>query len=420
MTEACVGRASPRWLIYGAYGYTGRLLVAEALRRGHRPVLAGRKQEDLRELANSSCSESSGADSNGRSGGPIDASWAPLPWRAFPLGDPDRLREGLEGVALVLHAAGPFVETAEPMMQACLDVGAHYLDITGEVPVFEGAFDLDDRARERGVALMPGVAMDVVPTDSAAALLAETLPGAVRLELALHSPGRPSGGTLQTIVEGVPAGLLIRRDGSLERANPGRREFHRWIDFGPESGEGPMAGKLGGRRAVAPYTWGDLATAWRTTGIGDITCYMTAPRLQVRLLSLLLPLLRVFLAPRSVRRFLRSRVSRRGAGPTPASRRAGRTRVWGRVEDDAGRMAEVVLECPEAYQFTALAGIRAVEEVLGRHGSVSGTLTPAGALGARWVLGLPGVEIVRPAEVLSNARTGRDPRQASAGNEAPQ
>jgi len=384
---------STHWLLYGAYGFTGRLLAAEAIRRGHRPILAGRDPVRLRELA-------TGLE---QAFGLTD----PLELRSFPLDDARGLRSGLVGVSAVLHAAGPFIETARPMMEACLEAHAHYLDITGEVPVFEAAFELSDQARARGLLFMPGVGMDVIPTDTAAALVAGLLPDAHRLDLVLHSPGRPSAGTLRTVLEGIPGGLLVRRGGRLVRSSPGRREFRRWVDLGPEQDSGPMAGRLGGRRSVAPYTWGDLATAWRTTGIPDITCYMTTPRRQVRILPILLPILRRLLSIAPVRRLARAMVARGPDGPSPDAQAHGRCRVWGRAEDAQGRAAEVVLEFPEAYRFTAEGGIRALEKVLeraaaaresrpgnaGPHGA--GTLTPAGAFGPEWVLGMPGVEVVR-------------------------
>jgi short subunit dehydrogenase-like uncharacterized protein len=366
------------WLLYGAYGYTGRLLAAEALARGHRPILAGRSEEKLRRLREEL------AD------GAAEARACEI--RAFPLQGP-ALDEGLRGMEAVFHAAGPFVETGVPMMEACLKAGVHYLDITGEVPVFEAAFHRDERAREANIVLLPGVGLDVIPTDGAAALLAAALPSASRLELALHSPGRPSGGTLQTIVEGVPGGLLVRRGGRLERAWPGRREFRRQVSFGPEPALGPMAGRLGGARSVAPYTWGDLSTAWRTTGIGDITCYLTTPASQRRLLPWVLPLLRQVTKVRTIRQALRSRIQAGVTGPDAHARSTGRTRVWGRVEDKAGRWEEVLLEFPEGYRFTSLAGIRALEAVLDAR-PPAGTLTPAGAFGVEWVLGLPEVEVV--------------------------
>lgn len=418
------------WLLYGAYGFTGRLLAAEAVRRGHRPILAGRRLEALEDVARelegldlgldrgdegqglgrSDQEQGLGRNDQERGLGHGDREFGlghgdrelglgrgdlKLPRRSFPLDDPERLRKELAGVDAVLHAAGPFIHTGRPMMEACIDVGAHYLDITGEVPVFESAFELAERAREAGVVLMPGVGMDVIPTDGAAAMLARALPSATRLELALHSPGRPSGGTLQTILEGLPRGLLVRRDGRLVQARPGAPEFRRWIDLGPELTDGPMAGKMGGRRSVAPYTWGDLSTAYRTTGIHDITCYSSTPRTQVRLLPFVLPVLKTLLSIGPVRRFARRRVARGPAGPSEQARREGRTRVWGHAEDDQGREADTILEFPESYRFTALAGVRAMEAVLALPEEEVGTLTPAGTFGVDWVLQLPEVEMIR-------------------------
>jgi short subunit dehydrogenase-like uncharacterized protein len=371
------GSGARPWLLYGAYGYTGRLLLEEALARGHRPILAGRNRAKLEELR----------EEGARPGGERFE----LEVRDFPL-EPQALARGLEGVGAVLHAAGPFLHTGVPMMEACLEAGAHYLDITGEVPVFEAAFERGERARARGVVLMPGVGMDVVPTDAAAALLARALPEATRLELALQSPGPASVGTLRTVVEGIPGGLLVRRDGALVEAGPGARDFRRQVDFGPEG-----RGRVGGVRSVAPYTWGDLATAWRTTGVPHITCYMATPRAQVRLLPWVLPILRRLLAVPALRRFALRRVAGAPEGPDAEARAHDRTRVWGRVEDAAGAWAEVVLELPEGYRFTAEAGVRAleaVEEGVAAGRLAPGTLTPAGALGPGWVLELPGVEVV--------------------------
>ena len=380
------------WLLYGAYGYTGRLLTGEAFRRGHRPILAGRNREKLRGLVGELWTGGAGGAVGG-AGAPGEST-RPPEYRVLSLDDPTALREGIAGLRAVLHAAGPFKETARPMMEACLDTGVHYLDITGEVPVFEAAFHLDRRAREAGVVLMPGVGLDVVPTDGVAARLAAALPSATRLELALHSPGRASSGTLQTVVEGMSGGLRIRRGGRLQEASPGAAGFRSRIDFGPEVQEGPMTGRLGGERTVAPFTWGDLSTAWRTTGIGDITCYLSVPPGQARLLPLLLPLLQRAMSVEPVRRFVRGRVAARPGGPDEEARRVGRTRVWGRVEDDGGGWREVGAEFPEGYRFTGMAGVRALEEVLALPPGTAGTLTPAGTFGADWVFGLPEVVVV--------------------------
>jgi short subunit dehydrogenase-like uncharacterized protein len=398
----------------------------EAVRRGHRPVLAGRDPARLRALAEELAGRDPGElaaeighpPSEPRNVGPAppaDAAGARtplLPWRAFPLDDPAALEEGIVGVDAVLHAAGPFIHTAAPMVEACLAAGVNYLDVTAEIPVFERVFDLHDEAKRRGIVLLPGVGLGVVPTDAAAALLAEVVPAASRLELALHSPGKGSAGTMRTIVEGIPVGLLVRRKGRLVAARPGAREFRRRVDFGPPAEAGPMAGRLGGSRSVAPFTWGDLSTAVRSTAIGEVTFYMARPRRQVRLLPVALPILRTLLSGRALRRVAAWIFARGSGGPDRTERAAGRARIWARVEDPAGHAAEVVLECPHGYRFTAIAGVRAVEEVLARMGEApgrgdaavgAGAFTPSTAFGSRWALGLPGVELIS-----GPRRMGRD------------
>ena len=167
------------WLLYGANGYTGELIAREAVRRGMRPVLAGRNKEVIEKLASELGCEA----------------------RVFDLNKPD-----LSNVKLVLHCAGPFVHTSPIMVNACLATGAHYLDITGEMAVFEAVLapPKADAARRAGIALLPGVGFDVVPSDSLAARLAAALPGATELTLAFAADGGAwSRGTAKTMIENL-------------------------------------------------------------------------------------------------------------------------------------------------------------------------------------------------------------------------
>jgi short subunit dehydrogenase-like uncharacterized protein len=355
--------------IYGAYGFTGELLAREAVARGHRPLLLGRRREPLEALARE-----------------LDADF-----RVASLDDARALREALDGVTAVIHAAGPFIETSPPMVAVCLDAGVHYLDVTGEVPVFEAVYELDGRAREAGVILLPGVGFDVVPSDGLAGLLHRALPEATALDLAILSSGALSPGTAETVVEHLPGGLLVRRGGRLRPARPGARGFLRQADFGPGPG--------GGLRPVLPYTWGDLSSAWRSTRIPDITCYMASSRRAVRTLPLVLPLLRLLLAIPPIRKGARAWARRRAKGPSPEVQERGRTRIRGRILGPEGEEVTALLELPQAYRFTAMAGIRAAEEVLARTGAdapdpLAGALTPSMAFGSEWVLGFPGVELL--------------------------
>ena len=101
------------------------------------------------------------------------------------------------------------------MMRACLAAGVHYLDVTGEIEVFESAKALDADARRAGVTLCPGVGFDVVATDCVAAALAEALPDATYLALGFDSRSGVSGGTMRSTIEGLPRGGRIRSSGAL-------------------------------------------------------------------------------------------------------------------------------------------------------------------------------------------------------------
>ena len=182
------------WMIYGANGYTGRLVAREAVARGLRPILAGRRREELEAM--------------GRELG--------LEVRVFGL-DAAALDLGLKGVGLVLHCAGPFSETCAPMLEACLRARAHYLDITGEIDVFAYCHQQDARAREAGIVVLPGSGFDVVPTDCLAAQLKRDMPDATSLVLAFEAGGGPSPGTAKTSVEGLGKGGRARIGGEMRR-----------------------------------------------------------------------------------------------------------------------------------------------------------------------------------------------------------
>lgn len=339
------------WLIYGAYGYTGQLLAEEAVGRGHRPLLAGRDAARLRPLA-----ERLGLD-----------------WVAVDLADTRALHQALGQADLVMHAAGPFVFTSQPMVDACLAVGTHYLDITGEIPVFEAILGRDVEAKAAGVALIPGVGFDVIPTDCMARHVAERLPDATHLELAIASLSSISPGTAKTMVEQLPSGTLTRQNGVLTAIDMGSDV--RRIRF------------LDRERTVMPIPWGDLATAYRTTGIPNIRTYMAFPRRMVSIMAATAPLSNLLLRPAFVRRLIQQMIGRTISGPDEALRTSGRSYVWAKASNAQGHSVEAQLETLEAYQFTAVAGLNSVETLLAH--PQTGALTPAQAFGADFVLAVP-------------------------------
>jgi short subunit dehydrogenase-like uncharacterized protein len=223
-----------KWMIYGAYGYSGKLTAIEAKRRGLAPILAGRNSAKTEALATS-----------------LD-----LPWQAFSLDDRVALDHAVADVDLVLHCAGPFSHTSGPMLEACLDYKSHYLDITGEIDVFAHAYSCDDIARKDDIVVIPGVGFDVVPTDCLAATLAAKLPSAHQLTLAFSAGGGPSPGTAKTSVEGLGKGGRIRKDGVVTQVPLAWKT--RTIPF------------ASGDRYAMTIPWGDVFTAYISTGIPNI------------------------------------------------------------------------------------------------------------------------------------------------------
>lgn len=338
---------SGKWMIYGANGYTGALVAAEAARRGMKPILAGRDLHRIAQLADS----------------------LRLAWRAFPLTAPD-----LSGVDVVLHCAGPFSRTSAPMVGACVAAGADYLDITGEIGVFESIFARDAEARIRGVALIPGVGFDVVPTDCLAAMLAARLPDAEELLLAFSTSrgSVASRGTLRTAIEGAARGGAIRERGRIRR-----------VPLAVDVRDIPFPG--GVRRAMS-IPWGDVSTAFRTTGIPNIRVYRaTSDRAirRTRRLARLAPLLALPGAAPLLQRFIRS------GGPSDEQRANGRVELWGLVSRGTESVS-MTMTTPEAYELTVLTAIAAVERML--EGTPrAGALTPSQAFGAEFVTRIPGV-----------------------------
>ena len=343
-------------LVYGANGYTGRLIARQCRASGLRPTLAGRDAAAVAALARE----------------------LGLPHRAFAL-EPAALDAGLTDVAVVLNCAGPFEDTALPMARACLRGRVHYLDITGELAVFQALAAQDGAARAAGVMLLPGAGLDVVPSDCLAAELAARLPGATRLELALLPLGGLSRGTALTMLRVAPRGGAECRDGAIVTTRVARA---REVDFG----RGPV-------RCLG-LPWGDVCTAQVSTGIPNITTWVAVPPRLARAARLAGPL-GWLIGSRLVQGLGAWAIRRRPPGPTEAERERGRCPFWGRVSDEAGRAAEARLSTPEGYAFTAHSAV-ALARVALEGGARPGFQTPSRLCGARFVLSLPGVTAEEP------------------------
>jgi short subunit dehydrogenase-like uncharacterized protein len=343
------------WMIYGANGYTGELVAREALRRGLRPVLAGRSRAAVERLATELRLES----------------------RVFALDGGDA-GAALAGMRLVLHCAGPFSATSAPMIRACLAAGAHYLDITGEISVFEHARTTDAAARAAGVIVCPGVGFDVVPTDCLALALREALPSASHLALGFDTRSAWSRGTARSMVESLDGGW-VRERGVLRRVPLGYRD--RRVDFG------------GGEKLAMTIPWGDVSTAFHTTGIPNVEVYVPISPRRLRSLRRL-NRVRWLLGLAPVQRWLKARVDRQPAGPDESQRAATPMQVWGEARDPAGRVVTARVETANGYTVTVNAALGVVERLLARPAE-PGATTPARLMGARYVETLPGSGPIR-------------------------
>lgn len=350
-------------MIYGATGYTGRLVAAEAVEAGVWPVLAGRDAGKLGALADSL---SAALDEESRS--------APLETRAFDLDDPARIEAALQDIDVVLHCAGPFSRTALPMFDACLQTGTHYVDITGEIAVCEALAARDAEAREAGIMVLPAAGFDVVPSDCLIADLAARHPGGRIVRLGLLVRSGASRGTMKTALEGVSA-MRIRRDGRILRVAAASLTHE--FDFG----RGPAAA------LVTPLA--DVSTAWWSTGIENIEAYYRAGRR----LPQLMRLSRWFgwlLAGRTAQVLLGRWIDRGPEGPSDAQRRTSEGILVAEIEDAQGRRAAARMRVPDPYGFTAKALVAIGVRVLSGDFK-AGYQTPSSAYGADFVRQFDGV-----------------------------
>jgi short subunit dehydrogenase-like uncharacterized protein len=346
-----------QFLLYGATGYTGQLIAEYAASFGLKPILAGRSEAKVKALA-----ESLG-----------------LEYRVFDLADTAALDAALKETPVVLHAAGPFMFTAKPMLEACLRTGTHYLDITGEIAVFEMAARMDKKAREAGIMLLPGAGFDVVPTDCLALHLKNRMPDATHLQLAFAGlGGGVSQGTAATMAENLGEGGAMRKDGKIVKVPMGHKSMI--VPFRDKS------------LFVMSIPWGDVSTAYHSTGIPNIETYMGFSPSAYRWVKLQ----RYFnwlLRTSFVRNIVKKRIKERPAGPTPEQRARSKSFVWGRVSNAEGKVLEAQLVTPEGYTLTALTSLLIAKKVLNGNAPV-GFQTPAKAYGEDLILEVEGTERV--------------------------
>lgn len=341
------------FLLYGANGYTGQLIAKLAISYGLSPILAGRNESKIRPLAEE----------------------LKLPYRIIDLNDIEKLHHILSEVKVVLHTAGPFSHTAKQMIEACIATNTHYIDITGEISVFEMAKHFHKGAVAKNITIMPGVGFDVVPTDCMALFLKNKLPDAINLKLAFASIGGGySHGTSITMAEGLGEGGAVRENGKIVPKPLGHKG--RWVDFGVK------------KLFVMTIPWGDVSTAFHTTGIPNIETYTGTSPKTFNLLKYQY-LYNWLLRTNLVRNYVKRKINAKPAGPDDEMRLKSKSLVWGEVENLNGQIVQARFTGPEGYTLTAHSSLIITKKVLNDDFKI-GYQTPASAYGEDLVLEIPG------------------------------
>ena len=249
----------------------------------------------------------------------------------------------------------------------------HYLDITGEIAVFEAMATRDGKAKDAGIMIMPGVGFDVVPSDCLAKHLKDRLPTADRLTLAFYGMGKISHGTQTTMTMNMGNGGTIRRDGTITKVLAAWKT--REIDFGETIEKG------------VTIPWGDVATAFYSTGIPNIEVYTVLPEANLQMLRM-----SRYIGWLMSIGFIRNTALKNipAGGPSDEERKKGKTLLWGEASDKQGNKAEARMQAMEAYTLTALTALNIAEKILAGN-FCAGFQTPAKCYGADLILEIEGV-----------------------------
>lgn len=340
-------------LLYGANGYTGVLIAKYAAQYGLQPILAGRREEAIKPLANE----------------------LNLPYKIIDINNAAQLKEALNGIKLVIHAAGPFADTAKQMIDACLQTGTHYLDINGDISVFETIKRYDAAAKEKNIMLLPGAGFDVVPTDCMALRLKNKLPDATHLKLAFASVGGGiSHGTAMTMASKLGYGGAARENGKIVRQALGKEGM--WVDFGEN------------KLFVMSIPWGDVSTAYYTTGIPNIQAY-TAIKPGIYRMMKLQGTFNWLLRMEWVKNMIRKKIKKRPAGPSDEMRSKAKSFVWGEVRNTRGEVISDHFTCADGYTLTAHSCLIIAKKIL-EENFKPGYQTPATCYGEGLVKEIPG------------------------------
>jgi short subunit dehydrogenase-like uncharacterized protein len=352
-------------VLYGATGYTGRLVADELARRGLDHVLSGRDPDKLARLGGA-------------------------PTRPVRLDDDQGLRDLLEGATAVINCAGPFTLAGDALVRAAIATHTHYVDSTGEQSFIKMVFDRHGRTAERaGVALLPALGFDYAPGDCIAHLTAAGLEPLDELVLAYAVEGfGMSRGTLRSALDAMKGGDVVYEDETWRPASGG--VFKASFDF-PE----PL-----GRQAMSRYPSGEVITVPHHTRTRKITSLLTtstaAPfAAAAPLLPYTLPALGLALRT-PLRGLLNRAVGLLPEGPKEDARRAAEFTIVAVAKGAEGKQRQGLVRGSDVYGLTAVTLTHAAELMSAPGFDRAGALGPAAAfdpaaflnhIGLAWQLG---------------------------------
>lgn len=347
------------FLLYGANGYTGELIARFASGYDLVPILAGRRKEAIEPLAQK----------------------LGLPFLVFDLQDNSALKNALKEVKLIMHCAGPYDHTAIPVIEACLETQTHYIDLNGDLDVFEKIRLYDQKAKDSNIMLLPGAGFDVVPTDCLALWLKNKLPDATHLEIAFAILGsKLSRGTSLTTVLKLGEPGATRKNGLITPEPVGKTG--KKIPF--KTADGEQKGLF-----VMSIPWGDVSTAYFSTGIPNITSY-TGMAKAVWIFNKGQSLFNWLLRTSFMRNLVRGIINRQSPGPGDAMRDKAVSLIWAKVQNQKGESVTGTMQTPEAYSLTASSMLLVAQKIL--NGQYKpGYQTPSSAYGPDLVMEIEGV-----------------------------
>jgi short subunit dehydrogenase-like uncharacterized protein len=345
--------------VYGATGYTGRLVTAELADAGADLVISGRNRRKLDALS----SEVKGE----------------VAVRTANLDDPASLRALLADCSVVVDCAGPFVHYGEPVLAAAVETGTHYLDTTGEQSYMKMAFErYGPGASDAEVAVIPAMGFDYVPGDMIASLTARGMGELDELSVNYCWQGfTPSQGTARSALEIISGGGVEWRDGrwvaASRRVNSGTYEF-----------PAPV-----GRQGMIRYPSGEQITVPRHIATREVRTTMNASAFaSERLAPISAAMMPVAgLALRTpLKRIANAVISRLPEGPSPAER----DRMRWMIACEAKRGEAVrrgVISGKDVYGLTAAAIRQGAMIAAGRGFDGRGALAPSQAFDPKDFLG---------------------------------